>query len=178
MIGSKPLSDYEVTQMLSELKNNRDKCLFILGLKTGFRISEILSIKASDVTQYGKIRDSITVSRSSMKGKLSSRNVILHPDAKKALEAMVVLTMDKDQKLFPVGRMQAHRILKEAAQRAKIEGKVSSHSMRKSFAKKVYHALGKDLVNTQRAMGHKSIQSTISYLSFEEDKINQAILGG
>ena len=39
----------------------------------------------------------------------------------------------------------------------------------------VYHQLNHDLVKTQRAMGHKSINSTEAYHSFVEEGIDQGI---
>ena len=48
--------------------------------------------------------------------------------------------------------------------------------MRKHFANKVYEKLGHDLVRTQRALGHKNINSTVSYLSYREEEIDAAIL--
>lgn len=57
-----------------------------------------------------------------------------------------------------------------------LTGKVGTHAMRKTFATRVYHQLNHDLVKTQRAMGHKNINSTVAYLSFVEDEIDQAIL--
>jgi integrase len=115
-----------------------------------------------------------------MKGKNQSRTVVLHPEAKAALEGYInthMATATPEERLFPICRQSADRILRRAVKRARIEGKVSTHSFRKSFCKKVYEALGRDLVNTQRAMGHRSVQSTISYLSFDQEAINQAIKG-
>ena len=48
--------------------------------------------------------------------------------------------------------------------------------MRKSYATKIYDLLGKDLVKTQRAMGHVNVSSTVKYLSFREEDIDDAIL--
>ena len=48
--------------------------------------------------------------------------------------------------------------------------------MRQTFANRVYHRLDHDLVKTQRALGHKNINSTVSYLSFAEAEIEAAIL--
>jgi integrase len=53
---------------------------------------------------------------------------------------------------------------------------VGTHGMRKTFANRVYRQLHHDLVKTQRAMGHKNINSTVAYLSFVEDEIDAAIL--
>jgi hypothetical protein len=40
----------------------------------------------------------------------------------------------------------------------------------------VYEKLGRDLVKTQRALGHRTINSTVQYLSFAETDIEAAIL--
>jgi integrase len=48
--------------------------------------------------------------------------------------------------------------------------------MRKTFANRMYDKLGHDLVKTQRALGHKNINSTVAYLSFREEDIAAAIL--
>lgn len=48
--------------------------------------------------------------------------------------------------------------------------------MRKTFANRVYENLGHDLVKTQRALGHKNINSPVSYLSFRDEEIEDAIL--
>jgi site-specific recombinase XerD len=115
-----------------------------------------------------------------MKGKTQSRTVVLHDEAKKALDIYINTHMKDskpEDKLFPISRQHADRVLRKAVKKAKVEGKVSSHSMRKSFCKKVYEKLNKDLVSTQRAMGHKSVQSTVSYLSFDQEAIDKAIKG-
>ena len=48
--------------------------------------------------------------------------------------------------------------------------------MRKTFADRVYERLGGDLVKLQRALGHRSVVSTASYVSFREEEIDEAIL--
>jgi integrase len=53
-----------------------------------------------------------------------------------------------------------------------------THSLRKTFANRMYERLHRDLVKVQRAMGHKNINSTVAYLSFREEEIDAAILAG
>lgn len=176
MPGAKPLISTEVDLILSQLSTSRDRCLFLLGIYTGFRISELLSITVEDVVQFGQVRATLSVKRKNMKGKKSSRSVKLHPLAKQSLEThLSQITSNNCDRLFPFSRMTAHRILSRAFILAKIEGRVSTHSMRKTFAWKVYNALGKDLVNTQRALGHQSVNSTISYLAADQGAIDHAI---
>lgn len=177
--GSRPLTDQEIELVLSKLTCVRDKTMFICGLRAGFRISEILSLKVENVTQYGQVANQITVNRANMKGKHSSRTVPLHPQAKKALEEYLstMSSYEPKTRLFSFTRQNADKILRKAFAEARLEGKVSSHSLRKSFASKVHIALGENIFKTQQALGHKSVSSTAHYLSFNQSEINEAILG-
>jgi integrase len=60
---------------------NVKTALFVVGHRTGFRISELLSLKVGDVQQHGKIVDRVTVQRRHMKKKTEGRTVALHPEA-------------------------------------------------------------------------------------------------
>ena len=55
--------------------------------------------------------------------------------------------------------------------------KVAWHSMIKTFAQNIYQRVGGDLVKTQKALGHKNINSTISYLTCQDDDVFQVIIG-
>jgi integrase len=76
----------------------------------------------------------------------------------------------------PIGKIQAWKILNEAATTNELPGRVGTHAMRKTFAKWVYEKLGHDLVKTQQALGHRNINSTVSYLTFAQEEIDAAIL--
>lgn len=179
MTGSRPMTDEEIGLVLTNLKSLRDRTMCLIGIRCGFRISEILSLKIENVTQYGKIANQITVDRSNMKGKHSSRTVPIHPQAKKALEEYLLQigSYEPKTRLFPFSRQHAHRLLKSATNAAKLEGKVSTHSLRKTFCDRVHTALGENIFKTQIAMGHASPSSTVHYLSFKQEEINSAILG-
>jgi len=165
----------------------RNTALFILGLKTGFRISELLSIKVRDVFAYGAVIDQVTVQRSAMKRKIEGRAVALHHlEAREALRAWIdeLSPASDDSFLFvsrkgdnrALSRKQAWSILTMAFKDAKLTGKLGCHATRKPFAAKVHEKLGRDLLKTQRALGHRSPASTVAYLSFDETDITRAIL--
>ena len=192
MKGCRPLTDEEVRlvqQSFGGVYATRDKALFLLGVKSGFRISELLSLRVGDVWQDGRLVDRVTVQRQHMKNQREGRTVLLHPEAKTAL-ATWLLTLrqmpDCTGQTFvfqsrkgvnqPISAVQAWRILHEAVITNELTGKVGTHAMRKTFANRVYHQLNHDLVKTQRAMGHKNINSTVAYLSFAQEEIDQAIL--
>lgn len=176
-MASKPLTTEEIESILMHLGNERDRLLFLLGIHTGFRISELLSLTLSDVTEYGAVRESITVRRAHMKGKGSSRTIPLHNRAREALGAYITPGMRPEVRLFDISRVQAHRILKRSVVLAQIKGSVSTHSMRKTFGQKVYKATGNNVVAAQRALGHKSLSSTTHYLSVGDDVILKAVMG-
>jgi integrase len=203
MKGCRPLTDAEVHLIAKSFGGTfakRNKALFVVGHRTEFRISELLSLRMSDVQAHGKILDSISVQRRHMKGgkagKTSGRTVPLHPEARAALSVWLEVlqkrmggTLAPDLPVFcsrvkdpttglkrPVSREQAWRVLKEAFNANELQGKLGTHAMRKTFANRVYEALKHDLPRTQKAMGHSNINSTVSYLSFREEDIEAAIL--
>lgn len=171
---SRPLTDSELTLIQGNMTSLRDRALFTLGVKTGFRISELLSLRVEDVVQFGTIVNALTVRRSSMKGKRQSRSIPLHPLAKEVLTTY--LATGVTGKLFPITRQHAWRIIKGAAQDARLGGTISTHSMRKTFGMNVYNKTGKNVVAAQRALGHVSLASTSHYLSIGQEEVDQAIL--
>lgn len=175
---SRPLTETETTQIVKRLNNERDRCLFILGIKTGFRISELLSLCISDVYTNGTINSHITVKRANMKGKVASRSLVLHKEAKMYLIAYInthLVNYSLQSKLFPMSRIQAYRIIRDAALSCNIRGVVSTHSMRKTFGQNVYKRTN-NIVAAQRALGHASLSSTTHYLSVGQDEVDEAIL--
>jgi integrase len=185
MSGMRPMTDAEVTRVLAQL-NARDRCLFVLGMRTGFRISELLSLTIGDVLQGGEIQPTVAVRRRSMKGKQSGREVPLHQTARYELACWTgVLTARgaaPASPLFPtpagtaVTRRGAYKLLTRAYRRAGVFGRLGTHTWRKYYAAKMYKNLGENLLKTRDAMGHKSAASTESYLSIGSAEVNAAIL--
>lgn len=166
----------------------RDRALFILGVKSGFRVSELLSLCIGDVVKNGRLVERVTVDRQHMKKKIEGRTVILNAEARDALALWIAVLQEqgatRSSPVFrsrkgadlPISRKHAWRILTEAYAANELTGTLGTHAMRKTFANRVHVLLGRDLVKTQRALGHKNINSTVSYLSFLEEEIDAAIL--
>lgn len=191
MKGCRPLSDKEVEGIMDSFAGQyaaRDKAIFALGRYTGERISAILKVKVGDIVQDGRILDHVSYQKKNRKGKTEGRIVAIHPKAKAALMTWINLLaadniLTADDYVFqsrnganrPLSRIQYHKVFKEAVQANQITGKVATHSMRKTFANQVYEKLDHDIFKTQKAMGHKNINSTAQYLSFMEEDIEAAI---
>jgi len=184
MSGCRPLTREESDKVLSLLKTQRDKTLFILGIKSGFRISELLTIRVRDIIQNDQVVNRIKVSRMYMKAN-RTREVALNPVAKEyILELILRDKLEPNHYLFrsrkgdnkPITRVQAWYVLKQAFNTAGLLGTTGTHSMRKSFGMNVYRALGNDLVATQKALGHSDIGSTIAYLPTDDEEIDKVIV--
>lgn len=192
MKGCRPLDEEEVQKTLQSFAGPyvaRDRAMFLLGVFSGFRISEMLSLRLVDVAPRGRLVERVRVERQHMKKKTEGHTVLLHPEAKAALglwieELRANGYMTSDTFVFQsrkgrngaFSREQAYRVLTAAFERAGISGSLGTHTMRKTFANRVHDRLGRDLLKTQRALGHKNINSTVSYLSFNEEEIDEAIL--
>lgn len=186
MKGCRNVTDEEIVKVLNILKTPRDRMLWTLGLKTGLRISELLSLKIKDVYLHDKVSDWVTVSKANTKGKAESKTFPLTDSAKEAVKVYLesLSCFDPNDSLFrstqdnkAITRIRAHTVLKDAFNSLELTGKLSTHVMRKGFAHRVHEALGRDILKTQKAMAHKSLSSTASYLSVNEEEVNGAILG-
>jgi len=192
MKGCRALTDAEVALVSQSFGGTYaacDRALFVLGVKSDFRISELLSLTVGDVWQHGQFVERVAVRRRHMKGKLHGRSVILHPAAKTALAAWLMDLQRLGEvtpgtPLFPsrkginrpLRRGQAWHILQEAYQTNGLTGMIGCHGLRKTFGQKVYQATGHDLRATQHAMGHKSPASTAAYLAVDEQAVDAVIL--
>jgi len=189
MKGCRPLTRIEVKQVLKAGNSTRDNALLTLGFSTGYRISELLSIRICDVaTATGEIFHSVYVAKTKNG---EGRSVPLNTDSRKSLKRLVTELLEaghdvtaplfggrKNQFKVAIKRQQAWKIIKKLFEIAKvIGGKLATHSLRKTFASRMKEALKGDLQQIQAALGHKSITSTIAYLGFDQGEVNQAIEG-
>jgi site-specific recombinase XerD len=154
----------------------------------------MLSLTVGDVFQHGKVVDHVTVARKHMKKKTEGRGVPLHPEARAAISVWLdvlarQLKLPQAKDLDPacpvfcsrvredngtrraVARETAWRILEEVVAANELTGKIGTHSIRKTFASRMYDTLGKDLVKVLHAMGRRNINATVSYLSFREEDV-------
>ena len=112
-----------------------------------------------------------------MKGKTKSREIKLHEAARNALREWIA---ERDwsrtdyifasQKGKAISRVQAHRILKGAFNSCELDGTLATHTMRKTFADKVYQATGGDIYALKELLGHANINTTQQYLGITEER--------
>ncbi len=177
--GCRPLTKQEYEAVKNSFDNLRDKCLFVLGTKTGFRISELLSLRGADVFDNGKVVKTLKVKRGYMKNKTESREVVLHEEARQVIKDYLMETANIDEldHIFPYTRQAAHNALKKAFKNCGLSGTLATHTMRKTFAKSIFD-ITNNIYKTKVALGHRDIGTTVKYLVVDQDEINEAILKG
>lgn len=194
MIGCRPLEGEEIAALLKALgatqSGSRDQALAVLGITTGYRISELLSLKVRDVTHAGALNSHVRIPASRMKGRKRGRSAVMAPMAKPYLlnwldELREAGFDGGNQPLFrsrkhgqPLSRVQAHRVLARAFDAAGIVGQIrelATHSLRKTFAAAMWEAHHQNIWKVQNALGHASPASTVAYLSFEDQEQQAAV---
>ena len=185
MSTTKPIKDKTDLERIKnyylDKKEYRNYTLIIIGLNTALRISDILSLTWKDVYHYkkNKFHNHIYLTEK----KTGKRTVIaLNQSVIEALK--ILLASDYYQKELPppeeyifigrkntgmpINRVQAYRIIKEAAQAAGLDEYVSCHSLRKPFGyfawkQGVPPAMLMDIYN------HSSYKITRRYLCIEQE---------
>ena len=75
MKGCRPLTESEVPAVIDAITGRyrlRDRALMVLGLKTGLRISELLSLRLSSVWRQGRMLDRVHVEKSTSSSQFES----------------------------------------------------------------------------------------------------------
>ena len=95
MKGCRPLSDNEIAILFQDGFTGefatRDKCLVAIGLSTGFRISEILSIKVGHVYKNKEVMSHLRIDKRYMKQKKEARSKPLTVEAQHYIITMKYL---------------------------------------------------------------------------------------
>ena len=189
MKGARPLSNDEillVAEQFSGTYSVRNRSLFMLGVSVGGRISELLALTIGDVWQNHQPVKDLLFLRDVVKGKENARMVPVNADGRKAIRDLIEWhrgqygTLDPERPLFvsrqgggALTRGQAHKILEAAFTRAGLNGKLATHSMRKSYAQRMYDASG-DIYLVKEMLGHQDVKTTQKYLGVSYQKAQRA----
>lgn len=191
MKGTRPLENTEIRKVSEAFEGTyaiRNRCLFMLGVSVGGRISELLALKVNDVWQNNKPVKDLLFDRNIVKGGEVSRAVPVNIDGRQAIEDLIAWHTElygnleakrplfpsrKGQGLQPMTRISAHRALKPAFEAAGLNGKLSTHSLRKSYAQRLYEQTN-DIYAVQEMLGHKSVVTTQRYLGVNYASVRDA----
>lgn len=175
MAGRRPLTKDEEQKNLFLLPemSPRDRALVTTQWLTGFRISEVLSLTYGSVWRGEEMLPAIGVAPAHLKGGYGrTRWIPILPELQRALEKLrhwlwlrfelrhdlpLFVSRENDAKGYagPLAREQARRIIMRAFEQAGIrnDGRLGTHTLRKTWARNVYDASGNSLRSTTRMTG-------------------------
>lgn len=151
----------------------RDYLLFVTGINTGLRVSDLLQLKVKDVRDKSHI--TITETKT---GKV--KRFLINTQLKLDLDSYINGMKDEEY-LFqsregtnkPLSRFQAYKILNQAAAEIGLQ-EVGTHTLRKTFGYWHYQRY-KDVALLQELFNHSAPSVTLRYIGINQDVMDETI---
>lgn len=197
MSGRRSLTEEEERRFLRAVRrlSPRNRALVTAQWQTGFRIREILSLTIGSVIRDGQVRPQIAIAPRHLKGGYGRTRYIpvlpeLHGaleryhdwlqrrrDISTALPLFLSREHEADGSARPLSCESARRIIHKAFALAGIvdDGRLGTHTLRKTWARNVYVNSGNDLLVVRAALGHSDVSVTQHYLEPDEAAVLSAI---
>lgn len=181
----KPLTVQQVDELLEQPSRRktpealRDRAMLELLYATGLRVTELVSLNLDSISL-----DSHSPSARCLGKGAKERSVPIHEQAMRALvnylnDGRARLVRNKKERALFVNRRGERLtrqgfwlILKQYAREAHIEGPVTPHSLRHSFATHMLRG-GAPLRSVQELLGHANISTTQVYTQITDDHVRR-----
>ncbi len=173
MKGCRVLTDNEIKLVLNEL-GVRDRLLFLTCLTFGTRISEALALTFGDVagstlyirsskgseTQGFPVPDSYRAAVEELKNWYTEKGIPVTDN--------LPLFLSQKGRNKSITRQLASHVIKKVARKINLDGKINTHSFRKSFVTKIYELTGYNIAETKAYSRHKSLVNLEYYIKTTE----------
>lgn len=160
----------------------RDYLMFMIGISSALRISDILQLKMSDLWDGNKITPCIRIrEKKTDKAKIFPITKNLEGAFKAYIQEYNPTSLDaylfasRKGNNTPITRQQAHIIISNAAKAVGITDTISTHSMRKTWGYWAYRS-GVSLALIMEALNHSNIKETKRYLGITQDELNEVYI--
>ena len=167
-----PIRDPQKIIMLKQLlkeKNIKYYFMLTLGLNSGLRVSDMLKLRVSDIKD--KTHVTITEQKTGKPKRFLINDMLKEEvnfyitDSVLSEDDYIIPSRKGDNR--PISRVQAYRILNEAAKRIGLE-EVGTHTMRKTFGYHHYRE-HKDVAVLQSIFNHSAPSVTLRYIGVNQD---------
>ncbi len=176
------LTNKEVLTLLNQpagndFKSCRDKAMLELLYATGIKVSELISLKLSDIN--------LNIGILHLRNYKNERIIPIYPEAIKSINKYInnvrvfLVADDENDYLFTnmngqiMTRQGFWKIIKQYASEAKIKKDITPHTLRHSFAAHLLEN-GAQLADIKEMLGHADISSTQVYAQIMKNKYASA----
>ncbi|AST90381.1 site-specific integrase [Sutcliffiella cohnii] len=166
----KKIEDIQAIKQFLKDQSLRDYLLFVMGINTGLRISELLCLRWEDVLDNdGDVKEFLQLP--------NLPPIYLNQQVQISISEYLNNELpNQDHFIFqskklsgPISRQQAYRIINSAAKEVGIPDKIGTHTLRKTYG---YHAFNKGIAISllQKIFNHTSSSETLRYLGITKCK--------
>lgn len=168
-------TDLTRVKNLLKKQSQRNLLLFLMGINTGLRISDILKLQVRDIK--GKTMFYIR------EQKTKKYKKIIIPRKMKIVLDKYIAGLGLDEYLFqsrkgcnkPISRVQAYRIIHSACKAVALKENIGTHTLRKTFGYHFYKKT-KDIALLQNILNHSSPRVTLRYIGHTQDLIDKSLI--
>ena len=175
-----PIRDKRKIAAMKALLNDRNPkymIMFDIGINTGLRISDILTLTVADVSgDHVNIIEKKTGKR---------RRFLINRKLKRDLRKYIreagldyndyLIPSRNDYGSRPIGRVQAYRVLSETGRELGLES-IGTHSLRKTFGYWHYQKYH-DVAMLQEIFNHSTSSITLRYIGITDDMKDESMRG-
>ena len=153
----------------------RDNIMFLIGINTGLRVSDILALRKEQITRLnGRKRKELSVTEIK-----TGKKRVLNLTAIFTELYEYAVTIESEW-LFPsrkgdkaISTIQAYRQLQKAGNMAEVES-IGTHTMRKTFGYWFYKQT-KDIAMLQDILNHSTPKITLRYIGIDQEEKNNVL---
>lgn len=170
-----PIRDPKDIQAIKRLLADkpRDLCLFVLGINTNLRASDLIRIRSSQVRDL-KPMDEISIIEKKT-GKL--RRISLNKSCIEVIKRLMDSREYQDNEALFIGKRgplsvgSVNRLVKGWCKAIKLRGNFGSHTLRKTWGYHQRLTFGASLPELMTCFNHSSQRQTLDYLCIQPEEI-------
>src|SRR5690606_33716673 len=168
------VSEINAIKEVLRKQSQRDLLLFVFGINTGIKVSDLLSLRVGDVWDDSGMKEFLyvkDVTSSTVKAYYLNNMIYselsIYLQNQNYKESDFLFKSKKDDQ--PISRQQAYRIIHNAAKEVGISGKIGMHTLRKTFG---YHAYLKGIAISilMDIYNHHSPSETFKYIGLNNEE--------
>lgn len=178
-----PLNGREIGRLLAVLDGDRwlDKrnvAIVSLMVRAGLRVSEVIALRPDDI-QMSERKGQVIIRQG--KG-LKERTVPLSRMARVEVGAYGAERPLAPTSIFfisqsgnPLSARDVQRLVRDASRKAGIQGEVTPHTLRHTFATRALQQGNVDLATLSRLLGHENLNTTSRYLHPNQSQVAEMV---